>query len=400
MPKRVFVLVIDALGAGAMPDAPDYGDALDANTLGHIDAHADHLHLPTLAALGLGHLFPMTQIAPVASPSGAWGRLAERSKGKDTTTGHWEMMGTILETPFPTYPQGFPADIIASFIEKTACGGILGNKPASGTAILDELGEDHLKTGFPIVYTSADSVFQIACHLERIPLETLYRWCDIARDILRGEHEVSRVIARPFEGQPGSFRRIGSKRHDYAVNPPDNTVLNRLEAHGIATIGVGKIGDIFNQKGIALSFPTRDNAHGLELTAAVVRRQSIDEKLSQVQDKPWFVFINLVETDMNYGHRRDVNGYAHALEAIDRSMAQWLPALTEDDLLLITADHGCDPTAPGSDHTREYVPLVVSGGGLSGRNLGDRQTFADIGQTVLDWLEVDGSGLPGQSVLR
>ncbi|MEB3245954.1 MAG: phosphopentomutase [Vampirovibrionales bacterium] len=413
MSRRAFIIVIDALGVGAMPDAASYGDAPGANTLGSIDAHADRLHLPVMASLGLGHLFPMRHVPAVPAPTGAWGKMAERSKGKDTTTGHWEMMGMILDEPFPTYPEGFPPEVIEAFIAQTGCGGVLGNKPASGTQILDELGEQHLETGWPIVYTSADSVFQIACHVDKIPLETLYNWCHIARQILRGTHEVSRVIARPFTGaRAGQFKRLGDKRHDYAVLPPADNVLTRLQQAGVATIGVGKISDIFCAQGITHSLPTQSNAHGLAVTEQLITgplgsNMSVrDEgalKLEALRHQPQLVFVNLVETDMNYGHRRDVDGYARALEAIDTALAHWLPLMQPDDLLMISADHGCDPTAPGSDHTREYVPLLCAGGNLSGQDLGTRATFADIGQTALKWLVPQlpelGKGLPGVAII-
>ncbi|MCA9799094.1 MAG: phosphopentomutase [Cyanobacteria bacterium HKST-UBA04] len=406
-PRRVFIIVIDALGVGAMPDAPDYGDAPGANTLGNIDRDRNQLKLPQLKAMGLGHITPLRHVEAVSQPTGWFGKMAERSIGKDTTTGHWEMMGTILDVPFPTYPDGFPPEVIEAFVAQTGCQGVLGNKPASGTAVIDEYGQAHLDTGYPIVYTSADSVFQIACHVEVVPLETLYAWCQTARQLLDGEHRVSRVIARPFEGPPGSFSRIGSARHDYAVEPPETMMLNTLKAQGAVVLGVGKIKDIFCGAGITHAIKTKNNTDGLATTLALVKGET-DLASTAVDGSPidafdttrQLIFVNLVDTDMNYGHRRDVEGYGHALEEIDATLAELLPHLRPDDLLMITADHGCDPTAPGSDHTREYVPLLVYSPSLPGGiNLGIRQTFADIGATTLDWLGTDTKPVAGQTFL-
>ncbi|MDX2085202.1 MAG: phosphopentomutase [Candidatus Melainabacteria bacterium] len=408
--RRVFLVVIDALGVGALPDAPAFGDSLSVNTLGNIDRHAQRLHLPHLAQLGLGHIVPLAQVPAVEHPTGVYGKLAEVSLGKDTTTGHWEMAGIILETPFPVFPEGFPTGLIEQFVAETGCGGVLGNKPASGTAILDELGVAHLETGFPIVYTSADSVFQVAAHVDRVPLETLYSWCEVARRLLEGPLQVSRVIARPFEGSPGGFRRLGAARHDYAVPPPTPNVLTTIaqQTQGVV-LGVGKIDDIFCGVGITHHLHTRSNAHGLEVLIQLAKGELALPSLAkagfeQRTGEKQLIFINLVETDMNFGHRRDVNGYAHALEAIDTELAALIDHLTPEDLLLITADHGCDPTAPGSDHTREYVPLLMFSKGLSvahpAQNLGIRQSFADVGQTALAWLGIQPTAsLPGKAVL-
>lgn len=390
--KRAFIVVIDALGVGAMPDFAQYNDAPNANTLGNIDANSP-LHLPTLAQLGLGNILPLQQVPYTPNAIGSWGKLAEQSIGKDTTTGHWEMMGITLETPFPTYPQGFPESITKAFIEQTGCKAILGNKPASGTAILEELGEAHLQTGYPIIYTSADSVWQIACHVDKVPLPTLYQWCEIARNILVGEHEVSRVIARPFQGNATTgFKRLGSARHDYAVAPPQPTILEQTMQHGITTIGVGKIKDIFCDKGITHSIHTNDNPHGLQVIEDLVANRlflqefACDDTFTPSSPNQ-LVFINLVETDMNYGHRRDVTGYAKALEAIDTKLAQILPQLHPTDLLILTGDHGCDPTAPGSDHTREYVPfLAYTPNNPVGQNLGTLQGFQHVGALAHHWL--------------
>jgi phosphopentomutase len=403
--KRAFVLVIDALGVGAMPDAPAYGDALTANTLGNIDASVEQLHLPNMERLGFGHLLPLRHLKALPTVTGCYGKMAEASPGKDTTTGHWEMMGVVLEEPFPTYPDGFPAHLIEAFMAQAGVGGVLGNKAASGTKILDELGEEHLKTGWPILYTSADSVWQLATHTDVTPLETLYKWCELSRELLRGEHEVSRVIARPFTGSVGQFKRLGSARHDYAVMPPEDTVLSRVKNAGGNVVGVGKISDIFCGAGLTHHHKTVDNLDGLAQTLGLING-SLQPKPIHAEtpnkpnsDKPTFVFINLVETDMNFGHRRDVAGYAKALEQIDVHLEGLLNALQPDDLLILTGDHGCDPTAPGSDHTREFVPLVFTGKGLAARNVGTRSSFADLGQTVLHWLGISGEGLTGTSAL-
>jgi phosphopentomutase len=393
-PKRAYIIVIDALGVGAMPDAADYGDAPHANTLGNIDANVAALQLPTLAKLGLGNIIPLKHVPADAQAIGSWGKLAEQSIGKDTTTGHWEMMGITLETPFPTYPHGFPEHLVQAFIAQTGCQQILGNKPASGTTILEELGEEHLKTGFPIVYTSADSVWQLACHVDVTPLETLYRWCEIARAMLVGEHEVSRVIARPFQGSVvDGFRRLGSARHDYAVPPPKSTILDEAQQQGIQTIAVGKIHDIFCGVGITHSIHTDDNAHGLNVIESLVKDNvnlsdfACDKTVATDKTANQLVFINLVETDMNYGHRRDVAGYAQALEAIDLRLAGIVADLKPTDLLIITGDHGCDPTAPGSDHTREYVPfLAFTPNNPQGEAVGTLQGFAHVGKLALQWI--------------
>jgi phosphopentomutase len=394
-PRRAFILVIDALGVGAMPDAPDYHDSLDVNTLGHIDSSVTRLQLPTLEALGLGHLLPLRHVNAVETPLASVAKLAEHSKGKDTTTGHWEMAGIVLETPFPTYPDGFRDELVHAFIQQSGCGDILGNKPASGTKILEELGEKHLETGFPIVYTSADSVWQIACHVEKVPLQTLYRWCEIAREILRGDDELSRVIARPFEGEVGAFRRIGSARHDYAVEPPrEGNYLVAAQEAGAQVIGIGKIHDIFCGVGITHSLKSQDNAHGQALMQDLVEGKTDLPTYALTTatfepNAPQLIFNNLVETDMNYGHRRDVVGYAQALEAIDVQLKPFIDAMTADDLLVITGDHGCDPTAPGSDHTREYVPYLAYSPSLKGGVLGTLEGFHHVGKVCLDWLGVD-----------
>lgn len=410
--KRVFVVVIDAWGCGALPDAPEYGDSMLCNTMGNIDREADSLHLPNLEKLGLGNILPLSRVKPQEKPLAAVGKMAEFSRGKDTTTGHWEMAGIYLETPFPTYPDGFPPELIERFKALTGVQEVLGNKPASGTEILKELGEKHLQTGYPIIYTSADSVWQIAAHTgpeSKVDLKTLYMWCEKAREILDGPHKVSRVIARPFEGASAeTFKRIGKDRRDYAVMPPETTALNRIQEAGGVVMGVGKIEDIFCFSGLTHSIHTGSNAEGIEVTVKLAAGKQDwdalsleDKKLSSYPhaDKQ-FVFVNLVETDSNYGHRRDVNGYARALEQVDAGLGELLKHLGEDDLLMISADHGCDPTAPGSDHTREYVPILMYNKALPGRDLGIRESFADIGKTTLAWLGIEDPAQRGRNMLE
>lgn len=409
--KRVFVVVIDAWGVGALPDAPEYGDSPSCNTMGNIDQHADGLSLPNLERLGLGNILPLSRVKPQEKPMGSYGKMDEYSKGKDTTTGHWEMAGIYLDIPFPTYPDGFPPEIVERFTQEAGVKTILGNKPASGTKILEELGMQHLETGDPIVYTSADSVFQIAAHVgpeSKTDLATLYRWCEVAREILDGPHKVSRVIARPFIGNsPDTFKRVGKDRRDYAVMPPEATVLNRIREAGAVVVGVGKIEDIFCFSGLTHTIHTGSNPEGIEVLTKIIRNEqnldelSLDKKaLSEYsQADKQFVFVNLVETDSNYGHRRDVNGYARALEQIDAGLGEILAQMGENDLLMISADHGCDPTAPGSDHTREYVPIMMYSPSLPARNLGIRESFADIGKTTLAWLGLEDPAQRGRNML-
>lgn len=366
--QRVIWIVLDSVGIGEMPDANTYGDA-GSDTLGNI-AKQRHLALPNLQRLGLGNIKPLHSIEPVAQPTGAFGKCALASPGKDTTTGHWEMVGIHLSKPFPLYPHGFPQEIIGEFQRQTGRK-VLGNKPASGTEIIQELGEEHMRTGSPIVYTSADSVFQIAAHENVIPVQELYRICETARQILTGEHEVGRVIARPFEGVPGHFTRTAN-RHDYAVPPPAGMLLDQLAERGVPVSSVGKIADVFLNRGIRKSVPTKNNAHGMRCTAEAMRHQ-LDG----------LIFTNLVDFDQQYGHRNDVQGYAAALEAVDA----WIPSLhlAMGDMLILCADHGCDPTTPSTDHSREYTPLLVSGPGVrAGVNLGTRDTLSDIGQTIAE----------------
>lgn len=372
MYERVFWIVLDSVGIGELPDAADYGD-VGRNTLGHI-AESRPLQIPNLVQLGLANIAPLKYQTPAGAPAGAYGKGATRSPGKDTTTGHWEMAGVWLDRAFPVYKNGFPRELIEEF-EKQIGKKTIGNKPASGTEIIKELGAEHVRTGKPIVYTSGDSVFQIATHEEVVPIAELYRMCEIARKLLDGPHRVGRVIARPFTGTPGNFMRT-TRRHDYAVDLPKPMLLDVLAEHRVPVFGVGKIHDIYNGRGVEEYVTTKNNADGMEkLTAAITER------------KGGLIFCNLVDFDMLYGHRKDVEGFAKSLEEFDRMLTDFLPRLSLTDLLMITADHGCDPDPrwPTTDHSREYVPIVVySTGGGPGVNLGVRDTLADMGQTIAE----------------
>lgn len=385
MLRRAIVLVLDSAGVGELPDAARYDDE-GSSTLPHVAEAVDGLRLPHLERLGLGRIIPIAGVRPVAEPEAAFGRMAEQSAGKDSTTGHWELMGLILPRPFPTYSQGFPPEIVTAF--ETAIGrSVLGNRPASGTAIIDELGAVHLRTGFPIVYTSADSVFQIAAHETVVPVEQLYEWCRAARRVLVGDHAVSRVIARPFVGEPGAFQRT-DRRRDFSLEPVGQTILDVLVARGVPVFAIGKIGDLFAERGISESVHTHDDLDGLARTAEAARR--VDRGL---------IFANVVDLDTVYGHRNDAEGYARQLERIDAALEPILAAAGRDTLLVITADHGNDPTTPSTDHSREYVPLLARGGGLrAGADLGTRRTFADVGAAVAAALGVPWTG-PGTSFL-
>ena len=368
---RMVLIVLDSAGIGEMPDAADWGDA-GSDTLGHILASRE-VRLPNLRSYGLGNIRPLKNLAPVENPRGAYGRCALASNGKDTTTGHWEMAGIILERAFPTYPNGFPKAIIDRFVKEANVPGILGNVPASGTEIIKELGEEHVRTGKPIVYTSADSVFQIAAHEEVIPIPRLYEICETARNILRGDDEVGRVIARPFLGTPGAFRRT-ENRHDYAVPPPRENLLVALSEAGLDVVCIGKVASIYDAMGVTLDLTAKNND------------QSIDQTINALkQAKPGLIFSNLVDFDMLYGHRRDTEGYARALEHFDSRLPEIEAAMNERDLFIITSDHGNDPTFPGTDHTREYAPLIVYGkSARAGVDLGIRSSLSDIGQTIAD----------------
>jgi phosphopentomutase len=368
--ERVIWIVLDSVGIGELPDAADYGD-VGRSTLGHI-AESRPLALPNLVRLGLANIAPLAHLPAAAAPIGAYGKGATHSPGKDTTTGHWEMAGVWLDQAFPTYPHGFPRELIAEF-EKQIGRGTLGNKPASGTEIIKELGEEHVRTGKPIVYTSGDSVFQIATHEDVIPIAELYRMCEIARKLLDGPNRVGRVIARPFAGPVGSFKRT-TRRHDYAVDPPKPMLLDLLTERGVPVFGIGKIHDIYNGRGVEQYVTTSGNADGMAKMAEALQER-----------KTGLIFCNLVDFDMLYGHRKDVEGFAESLEEFDRMLGPFLELMRAKDLLLITADHGCDPDPrwPTTDHSREYVPILAYSPGCgAGVNLRVRATLADMGQSV------------------
>jgi phosphopentomutase len=381
---RAIVIVCDSLGVGELPDAKDFGDE-GSNTLGHVLA-AEHPSLPTLARLGLLHTLP--QPASGDAPQSAFGRMNEVSAGKDTTTGHWEMMGLVVADPFRTYPNGFPPDVIAEY-ERRIGRKTLGNKAASGTVILDELGEEHMRTGSPIVYTSADSVFQVAAHEEVIPVEELWRICAIARELMRGEHNIGRIIARPFVGPgKGQFKRTANRK-DFSVRPTGETVLERAHNSGKRVVGLGKIADIFDRVGIGQEIRTESNSDGMRKTIELLEGDAD------------FIFTNLVDFDSKYGHRNDARGYAKALETFDGELAALLASMRQDDLLFITADHGCDPCDVSTDHTREYVPMLIAGPRVRGaRPLGTRSTFSDLGVSICDYLGISKDGFPGKSALE
>ena len=383
MAKRAFLIVLDSVGIGEMPDAADWGDE-GSNTLKAIRHHSE-FDCPTLTELGLFSIDGIDEKIP--STRTCYARMRESSKGKDTTIGHWEIAGIHSPKPLPTYPNGFPLEVLEEF-EKRTGKGVLCNKPYSGTEVIKDYGEEHLKTGKLIVYTSADSVFQIAAHEDLVPVEELYRYCEIAREMLQGEHGVGRVIARPFAGEY-PFKRT-PKRHDYSLTPPSDTVPSIMKKEGYDVISVGKIFDIFAGQGFTESYPTINNEDGMDKTMAIANRNFNG-----------LCFVNLVDFDMVYGHRNDIAGYARALTAFDRRLSELLPLLGEEDLLIITADHGCDPSTPSTDHSREYTPMIAYGKKLkAGVNLGTRGSFADIGATVLDWFALPSSGIYGESFLK
>lgn len=373
--NRIIVIVLDSVGIGELPDAAAFGD-VGSHTLGNIARVVGGLKLPHLEAMGLGNIVQVAGVVPQYAPTAAYGRMAEVSAGKDTTTGHWELMGIQLMRAFPVYADGFPGEVIERF-EAAIGRETLGNYPASGTAILDELGAEHVRTGKPIVYTSGDSVFQIAAHEQVVPLEALYRMCQVARDLLRGEHEVGRVIARPFLGSPGSWTRTHNRR-DFSVVPPQPTVLDLIRDASMMVFAVGKIEDIFAGQGITNAVHTRDNMDGVDQTLYAMRRHR----------ERGMIFANLVDFDAKYGHRNNPQGYADALAEFDQRIPELLAALQPDDMLVITADHGNDPTTPGTDHAREYVPLLIAGTAIRPVNIGIRSTFADLGATIADLLGV------------
>ena len=384
--KRAVIIVIDSMGIGAMPDCREFGDIPECNTLKNVCEFNGGLKIPVLEKMGLGNIQDFKCISPVENPIAKYGTMVEKSKGKDTTTGHWEIAGLVSEQPFATFPEGFPKKLIDEFIEVTGCGGVLANCPASGTAIIEKLNDEHHKTKFPIVYTSADSVFQIALDTDLIPLETLYDWCEKARKILdEGNYNVSRVIARPYKIIDGKPTRISKDRRDYSM-VPKHTVLNEIKDAGGKVIGIGKIEDIFSKSGITHAIHTGSNREGLELTLKVVKNELDLEKIAYPDYKGGgdftLIFTNLVDTDMLFGHRNDAEGYGKAIEEIDSWLAKILPELHEEDVLFITADHGCDPTVSGTDHTREKVPVLVYGHGVEPENLGEITGFDYIADYI------------------
>lgn len=381
---RFVLIVLDSVGIGELPDAWQYNDQ-GSNTLANLAQAVKGLNLPNLEKLGLGNIHPIEGVSPQTESLAAWGKMAEQSPGKDTTTGHWELAGIILKQPFPTYPQGFPEEVISRFT-KAISRPILGNITASGTEIIKELGVEHMRSGAPIVYTSADSVFQIAAHEQIVPVSKLYEWCQIAREILVGEHGVGRVIARPFLGEPGSFWRT-QNRKDFSLAPTAPTILDYLTEQQIPTVAIGKIKDIFAGRGIQKHLPAGNN---LETVAAVI------EALKRT--KTGLIFANCVDFDTLWGHRNDVQGYAQGLEGFDQNLPRIMEQLAEDDILCLTADHGCDPTTPSTDHSREYVPLLVYGSKVKPVDLGTRSTFSDIAQTICEFYDLQPV-FPGKSFL-
>ncbi len=381
--KRAFIIVLDSCGIGALPDAHLWGDE-GSNTLGSIRNH-ENFNCPNLINMGLFNV--ETVGGGVESPSGSFARLGELSKGKDTTIGHWEIAGIVSPTPLPTYPNGFPKEVIEEFERRTGRKAIC-NKPYSGTEVIKDYGREHLETGALIVYTSADSVFQVAAHEDLVPVSELYRYCEIARDIMKGEHGVGRIIARPFNGEYPYTRT--ANRHDYSLLPIGTTMLDLLMESGLQTISVGKIYDIFAGKSVSESNRTKSNHHGMEVTLDIQKR-----------DFEGLCFVNLVDFDMKYGHRNDVGGYALAMTDFDLQLGEFLKNMREDDLLIITADHGCDPLTPSSDHSREYVPMLIYGNSVkSGVDLGTRDSFADISATILEYFGVDQKDTKGNSFLK
>ena len=373
--KRAIIVVIDSMGIGAMPDSLDFGDDSTVNTLCNLAKASGGLVVPNFEKMGLGNIKDIEGVKKTNSPIAEYGIMKAKSKGKDTTTGHWEIAGLVLDNPFKTYIN-FPDELIEKFIQKTNCGGILGNLPASGTKIIEELNDKHHKTKFPIISTSADSVFQIAVDIDIIPIETLYEWCKIARELLDDGYGISRVIARPYKIIDGKPTRIGSLRHDYSVAPPKDTLLDEIVKNNGKVYAIGKIKDIFTGKGISESKPTGGNTEGLIAT------------LDAIQNKKDFslIFTNLVDTDMLYGHRRDYSGYKKAIEEVDSYLPKFIQNMDEDDLLIITADHGCDPTYKGSDHTREMVPVIIYGENKG--DIGTKESFTYVSDRIKQWLNL------------
>lgn len=389
--KRAIVMVIDSMGIGAMDDCRDFNDTPECNTLKHVCEFNNGLNVPNLSKMGLGNIQDFMGISKTETPIAKYGTMIEKSKGKDTTTGHWEFMGLINERPFATFPNGFPKELIDKFVAETGCGGVLANIPASGTVIIEQLNDEHHKTKFPIVYTSADSVFQIALDTDVIPLETLYEWCHIARRLLdEGNYNVSRVIARPYKIIDGKPTRISKDRRDYSM-VPKHTLLNDIKDKGGKVIGIGKIEDIFSKAGITHAIHTGSNKEGLELTLKAVKGELELPKIAYSDYKEQnvdfeMIFTNLVDTDMLYGHRNDPKGYGKAIEEIDTYLPAIIDAMNNDDLLIITADHGCDPCVEGTDHTREKVPVLVYDKSSSGKNLGVLNGFDNVAEFIKDWI--------------
>lgn len=386
MERRIILIVLDSVGIGELPDAENYGD-VGSNTLGNISKVVGGLRLPNMEKIGLGNITGIKNIVKVEEPAGAFGKCEELSIGKDTVTGHWEIAGVVLRKPLNTYPNGFPEEIIKEFEDKIERK-IIGNKVASGTEIIKELGEDHIKTGYPIVYTSADSVFQIAAHEEVIPLEELYKMCSIAREMFIGEKAIGRIIARPFIGKDGQFTRTANRK-DFALDPFDKTMLDYIKEKGLNVMSVGKIEDIYNKKGITEAVHIKNNMDGVDKTLECMKK-----------DKKGLIFTNLVDFDMLYGHRNDVQGYAKALVDFDNRMPEIMSLMKDEDILILTADHGCDPTTISTDHSREHVPVLIYGKRIkSGVNIGIRKSYSDIGKTILELLNIE-NGLYGESFAK
>lgn len=390
--KRAIIVVIDSMGIGAMPDCEAFGDVKECNTLANVCKANNGLNLPVMSKMGLGNIQNFEGVEPCAEPIAQYATLVEKSKGKDTTTGHWEIAGLVSEKAFATFPNGFPKELVDEFVKQTNCGGILANIPASGTAIIEQLNDEHHRTNYPIVYTSADSVFQIAVDTDLIPLETLYDWCEKARKILdEGNYHVARVIARPYKVIDGKPTRISKDRRDYSMVPPAETLLNKVKNAGARVVGIGKIEDIFAKSGITHAIHTGSNKEGLELTIKAINSE-LDYSAMAYPDANItnndieIIFTNLVDTDMLYGHRNDYVGYGKAVEEVDKYLGDILNLLKEDDLLFVTADHGCDPTVAGTDHTREMVPLLVYKKGIEPRDLGKITGFDYIADTISDYL--------------
>lgn len=389
---RAIIIVIDSMGIGAMPDCREFNDIPECNTLKHVCEFNKGLNVPNLEKMGLGNIQNFVGIKKVDNPIATYATLVEKSKGKDTTTGHWEIAGITLNRPFATFPNGFPKELIDKFIQETNCGGVLANCPASGTAIIEKLNDEHQQTKFPIVYTSADSVFQIAVDTDLIPLETLYNWCEIARKILTdNDYYVSRVIARPYKIINEKPTRISKDRRDYSIEPIAPTVLNEIKNNGGKVIGIGKIEDIFSKSGITHAIHTGSNKEGLELTLKAIKNELPLEEIAYIKGQKYnnqeIIFTNLVDTDMLYGHRNDPAGYGKAIEEIDSYIAPIINAMNHDDLLIITADHGCDPTVEGTDHTREKVPMLLFAKSLESQgNLGEMEGFDTIANYIREWI--------------